>query len=356
MGLFRHRRRAINLALQGGGAHGAFTWGVLDRLLEDPSIKITSISGTSAGAVNGVALAAGFAENGGQGARDKLRAIWQGVGEFSGPEISALSPFSFGLDAIEEVAGASVKTLTKMFSPAELNPLNIDPLRKLIETHIDFAHLRKHSKIELYIAATEAVSGRARIFELGEMTADVVLASACLPTIHHAVEINGVDYWDGGFSANPDLCSLIERSKTRDSLLVQLNPMRLDEVPESAAGIAAHMSDLTFNQPLRFELERIRALRGVKTGWLAASAPRLRRYRQHRFHHIDGAKHTVHLPPGSKARPDKSMLKELFMKGYNDAAKWLDRHGKDIGRRSSVSIKALLNGRTRSLSMKSQSF
>ena len=191
MGLFGHRRRAINLALQGGGAHGAFTWGVLDRLLEERMIDITSISGTSAGAVNGVALAAGYAEDGAPGARAKLKQIWQAVGEFSQPDLLQLNPFMFGLEAMEEVAGASVKQLAAMFSPDQLNPLNFDPLRKLIEAHIDFAHLRRHSKIDLFIAATEATTGRARIFQRHEMTADMVMASACLPTVHRAVEVNG---------------------------------------------------------------------------------------------------------------------------------------------------------------------
>ncbi len=344
MSLFGWGGKKLNLALQGGGAHGAFTWGVLDRLLEEPSINITSISGTSAGAVNGAALASGYAEGGAPGAREKLSEIWEAIGRSSQPDFQRYNPFLFGLDTMDRAAGASVKQFMKMFSPEQLNPLNIDPLRALLEAHIDFARLRRSSEVRLFIAATEAQTGRSRIFQHHELSSDVVLASACLPTIHRAVKIKGRYYWDGGFSANPDLGSLILNSNTSDTLLVLLNPMRIDDVPKSAGKIAEQMTNLTFNQPLRHEIECFLAIRDMKTGFFAKDASRQERYRRHRFHHIDGAKHTAHLAPDSKSRPDKTMLQDLFSAGRKEAGSWLAVHGDDIGRRSSVSLSALLEG------------
>src|SRR5688572_32902032 len=197
--MFR-RQQCLNLALEGGGAHGAFTWGVLDRLLQDATLDIAWISATSAGAVNAVALASGLIEDGRDGARAKLRAVWEAVAKAGVPDLVRLNPWLAGLSRSNALA-----QVASMFSPYELNPLGFDPLRKLLEAHIDFAALREHAGPELLIAATALSTGHARLFRRSEITVEAVLASACLPMLHHAVTIDGQAYWDGGFSANPDL-------------------------------------------------------------------------------------------------------------------------------------------------------
>src|SRR3990170_2863007 len=217
--LFRRNVR-VNLALQGGGAHGAFTWGVLDRLLEDDQVQIGWISATSAGAVNAVALASGLLAGGQEGARQKLRHVWEAVHKAGVPDLLRLNPFLFGLSRAPQLA-----QMASLWSPYEFNPLGFDPLRRLLSESIDFEKLRKNSPIELLIAATEVATGRSRIFRRRELTVEAVLASSCLPTLHHAVEIDGVSYWDGGFSANPDIKTLAMESPVEDTLIVQLNSL-----------------------------------------------------------------------------------------------------------------------------------
>ena len=342
MGLFKREARVLNLALQGGGAHGALTWGVLDRLLEEPLIKIGAISSTSAGALNAVAFASGYANGRAEGAREKLTEVWTAVAKTAPPDLISFNPFQMGRDILGEMAGASAEQLAQVFSPSQLNPMNIDPLREIIETHIDFAALRKKGGIKLFVAATEVATGRARIFESNEMSSDVVLASACLPNVQRAVEIDGVFYWDGGFSANPDLSSLVLKSRAEDSLLVQLEPLRVDELPKTARSINNHMNWLTFNQPLRRELEMIHGLRQARVGYFVGHNSRLLRYKAHRFHHINGGQYTAQLSPDSKVRPDAKSLKVLFDSGRVLADQWLVDHLGDVGKRSSVKLADLI--------------
>ncbi|MBS0242198.1 MAG: patatin-like phospholipase family protein, partial [Proteobacteria bacterium] len=242
---FRKKPLRINLALQGGGAHGAFTWGVLDRLLDEPDLEFGWISGTSAGAVNAVAFADGLAEHGRAGARDRLRAVWEAVIEAGVPDLLRLNPFLYGMSR-----SSAVGQVASMFSPYEFNPLGFDPMRKLLEGRIDFERLRKFEGIELLIAATDVATARPRLFRRAEMTVEAVLASACLPQVHHAVEIEGRAYWDGGFSSNPDLVTLASESPVGDTLLVLLNPIEKSGASRSAREIAADVSRVTFTQPL----------------------------------------------------------------------------------------------------------
>ena len=202
MGLF-NKQIHINLALQGGGAHGAFTWGVLDELLEDEELSIGWLSGTSAGAVNAVAVAHGLAEGDKREGRAALAAIRKAVETAGVPELLRRSPFLSGF-----AKAASMSNITSLFSPYELNPLGFDPLRDILKDHIDFEAIRRSCPVDVVVAATDVATGRARLFRKEELTVDAVLASACLPTLHHAVEIGGRVYWDGGFSANPDLLTL----------------------------------------------------------------------------------------------------------------------------------------------------
>jgi NTE family protein len=332
----------LNLALQGGGAHGAFTWGVLDALLEDPSVAFGTISGTSAGAVNAVALASGLATGGREGARTTLKRIWTGVVDASVPDAVKFNP----LLAVPWATLANSNALAQMatlFSPYDLNPLGIDPLRKLLTAELDITSLRNEPGPELLIAATDVATGRARLFRRAEISIDAVLASACLPTLHHAVEIDGRAYWDGGFSANPDILTLAAESPIADTLIVQLSAVTRDTRPTTAREIATHISYLTFNRPYVDTLERIATLQarpqaaGLLSRWLTPKSAD-DRIARHRFHLIDAGRFTSSLPTNSQGKPDEAMIGRLFHAGRGEAAKWLDRHRDDIGHRDTADL------------------
>ncbi len=331
--LFRFNKRLrLNLALQGGGAHGAFTWGVLDGLLEDDGLSFGCVSGTSAGAVNAAALASGLAaaENGRAKARATLRAVWEGVEKARVPDLMWLNPFLAG----------SVANIAQRMSPYQFNPLGFDPLRSLLNAEISFASIRKSSNVELLIAATDAATGRARLFRRPEVTVDSILASACLPAVHHAVEIDGRAYWDGGFSANPDLITLASTSPVEDTLIVVLNPTQRPKLAKTAPEIAAQMSEITFNQPFLRDIEMIVAAREMESGWLRSRHGRIAKLRRHRFHVIEAGRHTANLATETKMKPDHALLSYLFGAGRTEAAKWLGRHRGAIGVRDTAELEA----------------
>lgn len=343
---FLERTRHINLALQGGGAHGAFTWGVLDRLLEEEHLALGWVSGTSAGAVNAVAMASGLAVGGAGAAgrneaRAALRRLWEGVEGAAANDLVRLNPFLYGLT---KASGLSPMNL---LSPYDFNPLGFDPLRKLLETTIDFPRLRRATagSVELLIAATDVATGRPRIFRRSELTVEAVLASACLPQLHHAVEIDGRAYWDGGFSANPDVLTLASASPVEDTLIVQLNQLDRPQLPRTARDIAAQVSTITFNQPLIKDIETIVAAQAHlgSRGFLRRRLPRrfaspLQRMAWHRFHVIDAGRHTASLGADSKTSPERGMLQQLFRAGQSEAARFLERHRNDIGRRQTADL------------------
>jgi NTE family protein len=332
--LFRRQAR-VNLALQGGGAHGAFTWGVLDRLLEDEELKICWVSATSAGAVNAVALASGLLGGDRRAARAKLRSVWEAVHKAGVPDLLRLNPFLFGLSRAPQLAHVA-----SLWSPYEFNPLGFDPLRRLLADAIDFAKLRESSPVELLIAATEVASGRARIFRGDEVTVDAVLASACLPALHHAVEIEGVAYWDGGFSANPDLRTVAMESPVEDTLIVQINPLVRHGLPTGVREIALHANRLAFNAPLVRDVELVETVRECSKRWLGGARGRYGRLATHRFHLIEAGRYTSALSPDSTLKPDWAMLNYLFSAGRDETDKWLSLNRNSIGHRSSVDLKA----------------
>ena len=332
---FNKRRLKLNLALQGGGAHGAFTWGVLDRLLEEETLDIGWVSATSAGAVNAAALAAGLAEGGRQGAREKLREVWARVVKAGVTDLMRMNPFLYSL-----TRSSAMSQMTSLMSPYEFNPMGFNPLRKLLLEAIDFDNLRAKAPIELLIAATEVSTGRVRLFRRHEMTVEAVLASACLPTLHHAVGIDGIAYWDGGFSANPDLVTLARESPLEDTLLVQLNANFKPELPTGAREIAGHVNRLTFNAPLRRDVELIEAVRAeARRSWFSRRGKRSALVR-HRFHLIEAGRYTAGLSPESKMKPDWGLFTYLHGAGRTETHKWLDRHRNDIGRRETVDLAA----------------
>jgi NTE family protein len=234
------RTKVISLALQGGGSHGALTWGVLDRLLEDERIEIDGISGASAGAINAVVLAHGLTTGGREGARQALADFWRSV--------TSKAP-----SALVE----SLVFLSRFFSPSQVNPLNLNPLRDILAAQVDFARLRADGATPLFIAATNVRTGMPRVFRTREITADVVLASACLPWLHRTVEIDGEAYWDGGLSANPPVRPLLYECEARDIVLVLLQPARRPAVPVTADDIWSRLTELSFTSALHAELQGI---------------------------------------------------------------------------------------------------
>ena len=303
----RARTSALNLALQGGGAHGAFTWGVLDRLLEDRRFCYEGISGTSAGAINAVVFASGWL---GAAPRAPRRASPRSGIAWRSSRARCTAPGS-GIAALNATA--------QLLSPYQLNPLAINPLRDLLESLVDFERLRRDRTLKLLIAATQLRTGSLRIFESRELSADAVLASACLPWLHQAVEIDGEAYWDGGYVSNPPLVPLVERCRARDLLLVRINSSARTALPKSAGEIRNRVGEIVFDQPLEHELALLAARRGA----LAALTPAQRRLARHRLHMIDGRDPLSALDPMTKIVPDRSTLERMRDLGRGAAADWL---------------------------------
>lgn len=325
----------IDLALQGGGSHGAFTWGVLDRLLQEPGLVLAGVSGTSAGAMNAVALAAGLMDGGREGARTALRRLWGGVAE--------MGVWSAPLHAWNELWGSWWgQTLGQTFSPYQLNPLNLNPLRELLKRTIDFDAVCRCDKLALFIAATHVRTGRLRIFRQTELSADVVLASACLPLLFQAVEIEGEAYWDGGFAGNPSLLPLIIESPADDLLLVQINPKLRETVPTTARDILDRMNEVSFNTSLLKELRSIALLKQLidsegRPGHQYRE-PVFQRVDALRLHRIDGELALVELGASSKTDTRASFLHRLHGIGHDAADHWLALHRSDLGRRATVDL------------------
>jgi NTE family protein len=269
------RRKPINLALQGGGAHGAFTWGVIDQLLDDGRFEIDGISGTSAGAVNAVMLADGLHRGGAEEARSRLADFWRAVSvDGHLPELQR--------GVVERLfqfvprEGWWLPAMSRLLSPYDLNPLNINPLKELIERFVDFEALRRDSSRELFITATNVGTGEVRVFTRAEISAEAVMASACLPLLFRAVEIDGVAYWDGGYSGNPALVPFLRAPLAEDVLIVQINPRECPTVPMSTRDIMSRVNEINFNASLLAELRAVafvnrlidegRLPRGVRAG------------------------------------------------------------------------------------------
>jgi NTE family protein len=312
------RPRALNLALQGGGAHGAFTWGVLDRLAEVEGLEIGGLSGTSAGAVNAVVFASGWLAGGPAGAQASLAELWRTIAT-AGHRLTRSG-----------LAYAGIDVATHLLSPYQLNPFGVNPLRQVLERLVDVEGLRTAAAPRLFIAATNLRTGAPRIFENADLSLDAVLASACLPSLHHAVEIDGDAYWDGGYVSNPPLLPLVEGSAVRDSLLVRINVGARDEHPRSAAGIRNRIGEIVFEQPLERELALLRAHSDRRNGLAALSFPsRRNRLARHRLHVVDGGAAIAALDPTTRIIPSGRTLEHLYGLGRAAAASWL---GVEAGR------------------------
>jgi NTE family protein len=324
----RKRRRKplpLALALQGGGAYGAFTWGVLDRLLEEADrFDVEALSGTSAGAVNAVVFASGWIDGGALGARATLHRLWQRIGESAGTPAN-FHPHADTLQwaADQALSHIFVDMTTRLVSPYQFNPFGLNPLRQILLELVDFAKLRLTAAPRLILAATNVREGRARIFGNGELDADVVSASACLPMLQPAVEIDGEPHWDGGLVANPPILPLVEQCNARDILLVQLTPAAVEHSPVTAQGIVKRVNQIMFNAALSRELDMLEMGQRVAREGLAIGGFTRRRLKALRLHRIDGSgaiaadgsAHPLFPRPGTIAR-----LHEL---GRTAAAEWL---------------------------------
>jgi NTE family protein len=321
--------KRVNLALQGGGAHGAFTWGVLDYLLEDGRLAFSGVSGASAGAINAVMLADGLARGGNDEARTRLAEFWRSAsigGDLPGPQRAALDRLLALFPAGGSPVQMFVDAMSRLMSPYDFNPLNINPLKGLIERFVDFEAIRNHARMELFISATNVHSGRLRVFRREDITADVVMASAALPHVFRAVEIDGEPYWDGGFTGNPAILPMVA-SNADDVLLVQIAPLRRDDTPTSARDILNRVNEISFSSSLAAEL---RALEYVGRG-SGRHAPGIN---VHRIL-LDGLDKRLN---GSRLKNDFDFFKLLHRAGRRAARRFLDRHFGDIGHRSTLDL------------------
>jgi NTE family protein len=335
-------RKRINLALQGGGAYGAFTWGVLDHLLADGRLEIAGLSGTSAGAINAVLLVDGFARGGPEEARKRLAAFWraaslganlpvlqrQALERLFRTQASDDSPLRIWIDA-----------MSRFLSPYDINPLDINPLKLLIEEHVDFAAVRG-ADVDLYVAATNVLTGDLRVFARDELDADKVMASACLPFLFRAVEIEGVPYWDGGYAANPIVFPHFYASDTADVLVVQINPIARQRAPRSSREIMNRVHEITFNAPLLAELRTLETVDAlIEKGKLlpGSSNTGVRRLRLHRIvlPQIGGAQDVSR----SRMKTDYAFFETLRKAGERAARRFLQEHFDDIGARATLGLR-----------------
>ena len=331
----------VDLALQGGGAHGAFTWGVLDRLLEEPWLRVDGISGTSAGAMNAAVLIDGYAKSGARGARAALENFWRGVST-----AALLSPFRrTPLDVLlgrwtldHSPMFVTMDLMSRLFSPYDLGGHATNPLHTILGETVNFDRLVQ-APIKLFVTATNVRTGRGRVFRNREITPDVLLASACLPTLFQAIEIDGEVYWDGGYSGNPTITPLVRECESRDTILVQINPVERPEIPRSARDILNRLNEVSFNAVLLKELRMIALLRQVThidnaegANWVGM-----------RIHRI-ASEAMVELGYSSKLNAEWEFLCMLRDEGRRAADAFLTAHYEDLGQRSTLDLDKLLEG------------
>jgi NTE family protein len=329
----------VDLALQGGGSHGAFTWGVLDRLLEEPWMKIEAISGTSAGAMNAAVLADGWSKGQADGARAGLDTYWRRVSRaaaFSPLQRSPLERLMGRWTLDTSPAYLAIDLMSRVFSPYDLNPMAFNPLRQILAESIDFESLAT-SPIKLFITATNVHTGRGRIFRNSQITPDVLLASACLPTMFQAVEIDGEAYWDGGFAGNPTITPLVRESDAHDTILVQINPRERLNTPRTAGDILDRLNEISFNSPLMKELRMIALLRQAADPGHGEGA----RWAGMRTHRIMTDK-LAEFGASSKLNAEWEFLAMLKAEGRKSASDFLTHHSADLGNRSSADLDVLL--------------
>jgi NTE family protein len=329
--------RTVNLALQGGGAHGAFAWGVLDMLLEDGRLRFEGISATSAGAMNATVLAYGLTQGGNDGARVALGDFWRRIAQAAAasplqPSLLDRLTQNHGLDF--SPAFQTLDWLVRVFSPYQFNPMNYNPLRYILEQSIDFERLRSGSSIKLFLSATNVRSGKVRIFKTDEITPDAVLASACLPFIFQAVEIDGEAYWDGGYMGNPAIYPLIYDCQSCDVIVVHINPLARPDIPRTATEILNRVNEISFNSSLMREMRAI----AFVTRLIDEGQVRPGTMKRMLIHSIAADDFMQGLGVNSKLNADWEFLTHLRDIGRAEAATWLARNFEHLARRSTTDL------------------
>lgn len=332
-------KKIINLALQGGGSHGAYTWGVLDRLLEEKDLVIEGISGTSAGAMNAAILVSGYIKGEREGARSALEEFWRRISTaaaFSPLHKSPVERMMTGWNMDFSPMYHWMDLMSRVFSPYELNPLDFNPLRPILEDMIDFSTLQAEgsNNIKLFLTATHVTSGQARVFKCHEITADVLLASACIPFLFQAVEIDGESYWDGGYMGNPAIWPLIYHCDTQDVVLVQINPIHNEIVPRTAHEIINRLNEISFNSSLIAEMRAVDFVSRLIAGGNLEEG----RYKDMRMHLIYSREHMQHLNASSKMNADWDFFQFLRGLGRKTAEEWLAANWDLLGKQTSIDI------------------
>jgi NTE family protein len=332
--------KAINLALQGGGAHGAFAWGVLNRLLEDGRVDFEGISATSAGSMNAAVVAYGLTIGGRDGARAMLRTFWERVSEV-GCRFSPLKPTPIDrwFDNFNQDANPlfiAFDTVSRMLSPYEWNPLNFNPLRDVLERTVDFERLRHACPVKLFLCATNVRSGKVKIFENSEISADAVLASGCLPFLFQTIEIEGEAYWDGGYMGNPAIFPVIYNCDSPDVVIIHINPIERAEIPKTGKDILNRLNELTFNSSLMREMRAVAFVSRLIDDGKMVDGEMTRLF----IHSIEDETYMRSLGSASKLDPDWQFLCELRDHGRHIAEDWLHRNFARLGVESTVDIRA----------------
>jgi NTE family protein len=329
----------VDLALQGGGSHGAFTWGVLDRLMDEPWLRIEGISGTSAGAMNAVVLAGGFMADGRAGAKSALNGFWRRVADSARFSPIRRTPLDVALGRWTldtSPVYLAFDLASRMFSPYDLNLAGTNPLQRVLTESVDFAQIA-NSPIRLFVTATNVRTGRGRVFRNAELTPDVLLASACLPTLFQAIEIDGQTYWDGGYSGNPTITPLVRETNSHDTLLVAVNPVECPGTPRSAREILNRLNEVSFNAALLKELRMIAMLRQV----VDAGNSEGRKWAEMRIHLV-ATDALAALGASSKFNAEWDFLCMLRDEGRRAAATFLEANADNIGKRSSMDLDILM--------------
>ncbi|MBL8704961.1 MAG: patatin-like phospholipase family protein [Rhodospirillales bacterium] len=330
--------KTINLALQGGGAHGAFTWGVLDRLLEDGRIAVDGISATSAGAINAALLAQGLMAGGPDGARQQLHDFWNAISVASSrmaPLMNWLDVFSQGWNRDLSPGHLAFDLASRVLSPYQLNPFGLNPLRDLLDQTIDVDRIRACETVKLFISATNVETGKIRVFDHKELTVDAILASACLPQIFHAVEIDGQHYWDGGYMGNPALYPLIYNCQAQDVVIIRINPIIRKGVPRTARDIDNRLNEITFNSSLMREMRAIAFVTKLIDERKIDDATMKRMY----IHMVEADDLMIRLGVASKLNPDWDFLCHLRDVGRARAERWIASTMDRLGRESTIDIR-----------------
>jgi len=330
--------KKINLALQGGGAQGAFTWGVLHQMMVSERIDVEAITCTSAGAMNGVVFAYGLISNGRQGACDLLKTFWHRVSLAASMmpiQPTIVDKMMGGMNLDYSPAFMAMDYMTRMFSPYQFNYFDINPLRSILEEMIDFEVIRKNKQIRLFINATNARTGKIRVFNTHEITLDVVMASACLPFIYRTVYVDNEPYWDGGYSGNPAIYPLIYKSSCQDVLIVQINPLVVEEVPTNASDIMDRINEISFNSTLMREMRAIAFVQKlISDGKVTESE-----YKDMRIHMIESQDLLNGSGRASKLNADWDYLTHLHNVGAQATNDWMGEHFDKLGKESSIDIR-----------------